>query len=190
MTGALDTPGMNPIQRYAALKLLDHGLATAMKNAEVEAKQYAQDIGGKTMTSPWGTVTLADRKGTYTVDEDELLVTIAADRPDVIVETLDTNHENYQAILDWTAENHPAALKYSLDPLFVAAQKARKWIHEDGGLIDPETGEAVAWITYKPGTAYLTPTLTKEAKADATAQVAERMAAILTASTPKGIEKK
>lgn len=138
---------MNPAERYSALKLLQHGINEAVKQAAQEAEAYRATVKAKSLETPWGTVTITRRKDTVTV-VDEV------------------------ALLDWAKTNVPHLVEERVSEAGRKALLARLSV-VDGEAIDPETGEAPLWAGVRPGAEFLAARASKEAKTDAVDAVLE-----------------
>lgn len=152
---------MNPAERYAALKLLEHALRSAITAAAKDAEDYAVEVRAKSLETDYGTVGVTRRKPAVTVDE--------------------------AALLEWATKHRPDVIRPSLDPLFVQAMRA-KLVADGDDAVDPETGEAVSWASVRPGAEYLWTRLSAESKAEAERYVSEHVGALVAASLPKAVQ--
>ena len=135
---------LNPAEQLAALRLLEHGLSVAIREAADAADDYRRAARAKQLETDWGLLSLTRTKETITLEDVQLL--------------------------EWAAANAPHLITQTISTAAKAALKARCEI-VDGDVIDTETGETLTFATVKPGREGLTVRLAPEAKAWAEAAV-------------------
>lgn len=140
---------MNPAERYAALKLLHHGIGEAVKAAAVEAETYRAAVKAKSLETPWGTVSITRRKPTVAIVDEAVF-------------------------LDWVKTTAPHLVEERVSEVGRRAILDRLEI-VDGEVIDPVSGEAPLWAGVKPGAEFLTARIPSEAKAEAVGAVLARV---------------
>lgn len=126
---------MTPAERLAALKALRHGIDQALGQAEDAVRSTMLDTGADRFRTPLGSVSLAERAGSITFDEDRLLA--FAEEADLDgVETIKQVRPTFRRLFDASGEQ----------------------------VIFKPTGEVIDFATVRPGTQYLTTRLNDEAK--------------------------
>lgn len=175
---------MNPAETYAALKLLEHALKSTIAEAAGRAEEYARTVRAKSLETDYGQVTVTRRKPTVAIDETALLAWAATNRPDVIAYRIAP--ADMAEALDVISIYRGDLLTPALDPLFVSAMRSRL-VADGDDAIDPETGEAMAWASVKPGAEFLTTRLSAESKAEAEQYVADHVSALVEASLPRTV---
>lgn len=127
-----------PVDVYASLKLLMHGLKEAEADAAAAADEFRRSTRAKQLETDYGLVALTRRQPSIVVDD--------------------------AALLHWAREHAPHAITESISS---AAKKALvgRWEIDGDDVVDPETGEVVEFASVKPGGESLTVRLTPEAKA-------------------------
>ena len=140
---------MNPAERYAFLKALQHGVSEAVRAAETEAHQWATEVRAKSLETDVGTVTVTRRKSTVQLDPEAFLEWVQANRPDEIITTLSVRSSFAKAFTD------------ALTP------DGDDWITGDGELVD--------FARLVEGKEFLTTRLTDEVKAEAADTITARL---------------
>lgn len=140
---------LNPAERYAALKLLDHGLKAALATAASEAEAYRQSVRAKSLETDWGTVTVARRKPSIRFDE--------------------------RRLIEWCEDNLPDLVHKSVPTESQTWLKTKRFTIDGESVIDTATGEEVDWATVHEGSDYLTVRLSTEAKVAAVETVSSRV---------------
>ena len=150
---------MNPAEKLAALRLLEHGLKAAIADATEEADAYRQQVRAKSLETDYGPVTLARRKATVVItDEAEMLAWVEDTMPQLVVRTIAPETRS------WLTSTR---LKVSGDEV-----------------IDPATGEVVPFAAARQGAEYLTFRPTQEARDAAIAAVASRLDSLTATIAP------
>ena len=148
---------MNPVDRYAALKLLEGALKAALADAAAEADAYRREVRAKALETDHGTVTVTRRKPAITVSDDA-------------------------ALIDWCRDNLPNLVQRSITAEARSWLLGRRFaISDDGDPIDPVTGEVLPFLAVTPGAEFLTFRATPAARAAAAAFVADRIGSITAA---------
>ena len=76
---------MRPTERLAALRLLETAIKHEIAEATDQALAFAEQTGGKTFTTDWGTVSVTNRKpAPQIIDERELVAWFEANAPEEI----------------------------------------------------------------------------------------------------------
>lgn len=140
---------MNPIQRLAALKLVQESLAGVLKQAQAEADEFRKSVGATGFKTDWGTVSVAEYKPSVAFTDEAALVAYAQ-------------------------EYAPHLVEVSIPP------EKKRWLAGqlaiDGeDVIDPNTGEVVAWAKVKPGYEVVSVRNTPEAKVRAAGLLGARV---------------
>lgn len=148
---------MNPAERLAALRLLEHGLKAAITEAQAEADDYRQHVGARALTTPWGEVGLTRRKPAIVFDD--------------------------AALLEWCETNAPEAIRRTV-PTEARRGLAAKLTIDGDDVVDPATGEVVEFASVRPGGESLRVALTGEAKDEAEAALLARLAELADAVVP------
>ena len=138
-----------PVDVYASLKLLMHGLKEAEATAAAEADDFRRSTRAKQLETDYGLVALTRRKPTIVVDDAALLHWAREHAPHVITETISTPAK--RALL-------------------------AGWEIAGDDVIDPDTGEVVEFASVKPGGESLMVRLSPEAKAFAADVLTSRAA--------------
>ena len=141
---------MTPVERYAALKLLETGLKAALVAAADEADAYQRQIRAKALETDYGTVTLARRKPTIVVTDDAGLIA-------------------------WCEDELPNLVQRSITAEARTWLLSKRFVIYGEDVIDPATGEAVAFLGIKDGAEYLTFRPTAEAREAAVQAVSGRV---------------
>lgn len=141
---------MNPAEELAELKLLKWGVDAAVREAEVRALEYAEQVRAKSLETDRGTVSVVQRRPTAKLDPDGFLAWVKANAPTEIVE--------------------------SVNPAYEAAfHKSLKLDGED--VLTPE-GEVLDFAHVAPGARYVSAKLTADIKAQAEEYVAAHLDAL------------
>lgn len=76
---------MKPTERIAALRLLEAAIKAEIAEATDQALAFADETGGKSFTTDWGTVSVTTRKpAPQVIDERELVAWFEANAPEEI----------------------------------------------------------------------------------------------------------
>lgn len=76
---------MKPTERLAALRLLETAIKAEIADATDQTLTFAEETGGKTFTTDWGTVSVTNRKpAPQIIDERELVAWFEANAPEEI----------------------------------------------------------------------------------------------------------
>lgn len=150
---------MNPIDKYAALRALEHGISGAVAVAAEEVEQLRKLTRAKSFESDWGSISVTTPKPTISYDPAALLEWAQAHMP----------HE----VIPEHTEVVPAAVR----PTLAKTLEVRFQL-VDGEVIDTETGEAIpfAKVTQRPE--YLAMRMPADKKAEAVAYVAGHVAEV------------
>lgn len=151
---------MNPAERYAALRLLQEGIAGACDAAKAEADAWRKQVRAKSLETDFGQVSITRRKPSIRFDAARLV--------------------------EWCRDEYPNLVQ----TVTSVPATSETWLREhrfaiDGdAVVDVESGEVVEWAHVAPGSEYLTFRADAAAKAAAVAAVAGRVELLAAALTP------
>lgn len=149
---------MNPAEIYAKMKLLKHAIDTAVRQAEQDAMEYAEQTRARTLETDHGTVSLARRRPSARLDE--------------------------QGFLQWVKENHPTEVVESVRPAY--AETFRKSLRIVGEDVLTAEGEVLDFASVADGVVYLSTRLTDHDKTEAVEYVAANLESLLRREVTRG----
>lgn len=140
---------MNPAEKYARLRLLEHAVRAALPGAAAAAEEYRESVRAKSLETDYGTVSVVrPKRVAYIADPD--------------------------AFLAWVQEHRPDEIVHSVRPSFAEAYLAELGMDSSGECFDRD-GEIVPWAASKMGRPHLRVALDAETKRAAAGLVAEQI---------------
>lgn len=153
---------VNPAEKYAALKLLEAGLKSALVEAKADVEAYATATGAASLKTDWGKVSIAEEKFNPQVADSGRFT-------------------------EWVKENAPDEIQESVNPAYSKAFLSQCDVDDETGAVSYKpTGEVLPFMGLRVSGGYASARLAKDVKDKAAELVYDRIADLLPKELGRG----